>query len=280
VTTALAAAESLGRSWGPVVSGVTAYGLVTSTEVSASDLDAMAKIEHASWMQHLQDNGWRYGAERDDLDRIHPSLRPWDQLTPADQEKTREGVANALRILNRLGYHSTVLRPRSAGAYGVDRGRWIAVTRRGEVTAVRSDSTWTWRNESGETMQGEAGDWCLTNDSGRSWSVAPDIFASTYEHVAGDRWRRIGDALARPAVAGEVINSLEGRQTAVEGDWVIRGSKDGEWGPRPSTSPKATKCVILAPATQLKITQESPRQRLRLTKGEQVTAWQLFGIQP
>ena len=228
VTTALAAAESLGRSWGPVVSGVTADGLVTSTEVSASDLDAMAKIEHESWMQHLQDNGWRYGAERDDLERIHPSLRPWDQLTAADQEKTREGVANALRILNRLGYHSTVTRPRGAG-YGEDRGRWFAVTRRGEVTAVRSDSTWTWRNEAGETMQGEAGDWRLTDDSGRSWSVAPDIFAITYHQVAGDRWRRVGHALARPAVAGEVINSLEGRQTAVEGDWVIRGSKNEEW---------------------------------------------------
>jgi len=30
-------------------------------------------------------------------------------------------------------------------------------------------------------------------------------------------------------VAGEVIKSLEGRQTAVEGDWVIRGSEDEEW---------------------------------------------------
>ena len=32
--------------------------------------------------------------------------------------------------------------------------------------------------------------------------------------------------------------------------------------------------------TQLKVTQESPRQRRWLTKGEQVTAWQLFGVQP
>ena len=46
---------------------------------------------------------------------------------------------------------------------------------------------------------------------------------------AGDRWRRTGRATARPAVAGEVINSLEGRQTASEGDWVIRGSRGEEW---------------------------------------------------
>ena len=78
-------------------------------------------------------------------------------------------------------------------------------------------------------MQGDVGDWRVTNESGRSWSVAAKIFASTYEHVEGDRWRRTGRAWARPAVPGEVIESLEGRQTAAERDWVIRGSKGEEW---------------------------------------------------
>ncbi|MFL6047085.1 MAG: RyR domain-containing protein [Propionibacteriaceae bacterium] len=227
VTTALAAAESLGRSWGPVASEATSDGLVTSEEVSAIELEAMAKMEHESWMSHLQDNGWRYGAQRDDHRRIHPSLRPWDELTPADREKTREGVANALKILNGLGYRSTILRQQAEGS--VDARRWVEVTRRGEVTAVRSSVAWSWVNESGETMRAEAGDWRITDDAGRSWSVASDIFVSTYEHVGGDRWRRAGQASARPALAGEVINSLEGRQTASEGDWVIQGPKGEEW---------------------------------------------------
>jgi RyR domain len=229
VTTALAAAESLGRSWGPVVSGVTSDGLVTSAEVSRSELDTMAKIEHESWMKHLHNNGWRYGPQRNDRHHIHPSLRAWDDLTEADQEKTREGVANALRVLNQLGYRSTVLRPQSGRLDGDGASDWAEVTRRGEVTAVRSDTSWTWAGESGATMQGAVGDWRVTDDSGRSWSVAPEIFASTYEHVAGDRWRRSGRAWARRAVAGEVITSLEGRQTAAEGDWVIRGSQGEEW---------------------------------------------------
>jgi hypothetical protein len=229
VTTVLAAAESLGRSWGPVVSGVTPDGLVTSAEVSASELDAMAKIEHTSWMKYLQDNGWRYGPQRDDRRHIHPSLRAWDDLTPADREKTREGVANALSVLNQLGYRSTVLRPQVGRSDRGSPSSWVEVTRRGEVTAVRSDAPWTWTSESGETMRGEAGDWRVTNESGRSWSVAPKIFASTYEHVNGNRWRRTGRAWARLAVSGEVIKSLEGRQTAADGDWVIRGSKGDEW---------------------------------------------------
>jgi hypothetical protein len=229
VTTALAAAESLGRSWGPVVSGVTPDGLMTSAKVSASELDAMAKIEHTSWMKHLQDNGWRYGPQRDDRRHVHPSLRAWDDLTPADREKTREGVASALTVLNQLGYRSTVLRPRVESSDGDSSSGWVEVSRRGEVTAVRSDTAWTWTSESGEIMQGEVGDWRVTNESGRSWSVAPKIFASTYEHVGGNRWRRTGRAWARPAVPGEVIKSLEGQQTAAEGDWVIRGSKGDEW---------------------------------------------------
>jgi hypothetical protein len=131
--------------------------------------------------------------------------------------------------LNRLGYRSTVPRPQVQRSDEDNSSGWIEVTRRGEVTAVHSDTSWTWTSESGETMQGQAGDWRLTNKSGRSWSVAPEIFASTYEHVDDDRWRRTGCAWARPAVPGEVIKSLEGRQTAADGDWVIRGSKGEEW---------------------------------------------------
>lgn len=224
VTTALAAAESLGRSWGPVSSG-RSDSLVTSAEVSPSELDTMAEMEHASWMRHLRDNGWRYSAQRDDRRRLHPSLRPWAQLTSADQAKTREGVANALRILNLLGYRSTVLRPPNPD----EANEWVEVTRRGEVRAVRQPVGWSWTSESGATMEANAGDWQITDDAGRSWSVASDIFASTYSHIAGDRWRRSGSARARRAVAGEVINSLEGRQTAAEGDWVIRGPKGEEW---------------------------------------------------
>ena len=47
--------------------------------------------------------------------------------------------------------------------------------RRGEVTAVRSNTSWTWTSESGETMQGDVGDWRVTDESGRSWSVKAKI---------------------------------------------------------------------------------------------------------
>jgi hypothetical protein len=167
-----------------VASGARSDGLATSAEVSASEINAMAELEHASWMDYLYDSGWRYGAERDDRRRLHPSLRPWLQLTPEDQAKTRDGVANALRILNRLGCRSTVLRPQVSD--GGSTSAWLEVMRRGEVTAVRRDAPWTWTNGSGVTMQANAGDWQVSNDAGRSWSVDSEIFASTYSHIAGD----------------------------------------------------------------------------------------------
>ena len=78
-------------------------------------------------------------------------------------------------------------------------------------------------------MEGRAGDWLVTDDHGKSWSVTPEIFVRTYAQLNGDRWRRTGTVEARPAVEGELIDSLEGRQTAHTGDWVIKGSKGEQW---------------------------------------------------
>jgi hypothetical protein len=47
--------------------------------------------------------------------------------------------------------------------------------------------------------------------------------------VAGDRWRRTGKVFAQPAVPGELVVSLEGPETAVEGDWVIKGAAGEQW---------------------------------------------------
>ena len=91
------------RSWGPVVEGVSSDGLVTTSQVSEAELDQMTRMEHESWMKHLTDNGWRFGEKRDNARRLHPSLRGFDTLSADDQEKTRQGVTNALGTLESLG---------------------------------------------------------------------------------------------------------------------------------------------------------------------------------
>jgi hypothetical protein len=111
---------------------------------------------------------------------------------------------------------------------GVTRG-WQRFRRTGTVTARQRFESWSWASESGETMSAQAGDWEVGDLSGRSWSVRDDAFLASYVHIEGNRWQRSGVVLARPAVDGETIGSLEGPVVAAVGDWVIRGTQDEQW---------------------------------------------------
>jgi hypothetical protein len=107
---------------------------------------------------------------------------------------------------------------------------WQQFRRTGIVVAEQRSEPWEWSTRSGETVKAQAGDWVVReSDGGESWSVRDDIFRSRYDHVDGDTWRRHGVVAARPARSGEVIETLEGRVTAVEGDWVVRGEQGEEW---------------------------------------------------
>jgi hypothetical protein len=233
VTTTLAAAESVGRSWGP--------SAAAPEPPDAEQLDRMAQLEHASWLKHHVDNGWRYGATRNDSAKVHPALVGWEHLDPANREKTRQNVVAALSTLEGLGYRSSptgVAAPppaadaaliNGARAVGGDSATWIRVTRTGEVTARVVDQAWTWKNPAGDVLQAKPGDWRVSNAEGDIWSVAPDAFQRTYEHIGGTRWRRIGEVKARPAVEGEVVESLEGPERARAGDWVMEGPAGERW---------------------------------------------------
>jgi hypothetical protein len=183
----------------------------------------MAKAEHEDWCRYYHRNHWKYGAVRNDKDRIHNKLVDWpavtdhEQLTEAQKDVLNAAVtslAATLWSLRQLGYRS--------------RPVWKRFTRIGSVTAEQRSTPWTWTSHSGQTMQASAGDWQIQAD-GRTWSVRDDIFRTSYEHVDGDQWRRRGDVFARPAQPGEIIKTLEGPTTAADGDWVIRGTDSEEW---------------------------------------------------
>ncbi len=107
---------------------------------------------------------------------------------------------------------------------------WQQFRRIGTVIAEQRSEPWEWATKSGETVEAAAGDWIVReNDSTKTWSVRDDIFRSRYEHIDGDAWRRHGVVMARPARGGEVVDTLEGQVTAVEGDWVVRGEQGEEW---------------------------------------------------
>jgi hypothetical protein len=210
VLTVLGSAVAVGRSWGA--------SAAEAAPPSDEQLDEMARRDHESWLEHYRRNGWTLGPTRDRTARKHPDLLPWEELAPESRAKGRQGVVDALALLETLGYRS----------FDDPYATWVRLRRRGEVTAVRRDQPWTWTTADGSVMRGRAGDWEVRDDGGAR-SVDAGIFEQTHEQVEGDRWRRTGEVHGRPARPGEVVHSLEGDQTARAGQWVLRGVAGEEW---------------------------------------------------
>ncbi|MPM40214.1 hypothetical protein SDC9_86854 [bioreactor metagenome] len=61
-------------------------------------LEFLAAIEHQRWAAHRYLNGWRYGPERDDERRLHPSLVPWAELSEGEREKDRDAVRRMAQL--------------------------------------------------------------------------------------------------------------------------------------------------------------------------------------
>jgi hypothetical protein len=69
----------------------------TSSERGALALlaqpDKTAREEHGRWMAEKIAGGWTYGPVRDDARRLHPSIVPFEQLSPGEQLKDIVTVA-------------------------------------------------------------------------------------------------------------------------------------------------------------------------------------------
>lgn len=212
ITTTLASAAVIGRTWGPSSSSD------VSEEFAPSEIEIAARLEHDSWMRHHLAAGWRRGAVFDTARRVHPMLRSWDELDEADRPRARGSVRDALALLAVAGYH-----PRP------DVQPWREFVRRGGVSAVRESAPWEWTSDGGAVLTAEAGDWRV-RDGVREWSVRDAEFRATYEPGDSGDWIRSGTVRARRAIAGESIDTIEGPVTAGGEDaWVVRGPGGDEW---------------------------------------------------
>jgi hypothetical protein len=179
---------------------------------------AMAEAEHEDWVRYNRKWGWRHGPVRDDARKVRPDLVRWDTLVkehPDRVDTALNSVGTTLYSLRELGYRS--------------RPVWKRYERKNVVTAEQRGKPWSWITDKGDNMRAAAGDWEVRDGDGRSWSVRDHIFRSTYEHIEGNCWRRIGCVRARPARDGETIETLEGPAVATESDWVVEGSEGEQW---------------------------------------------------
>ncbi len=87
------------------------YGLIPSLEDAPAphhftdeEVEKLAKHEHEFWMQEKLDGGWRYGKVRNDSEKLHDCLVPWDDLPEEEKEKDRDTAQNIPSTLAAAGF--------------------------------------------------------------------------------------------------------------------------------------------------------------------------------
>jgi hypothetical protein len=76
--------------------------LSADAPVDEACLEALARMEHERWVACQRLAGWKPGAVRDDVRRIHTDLVPFEQLSDATRGYDRDAVRNLFRLKDAL----------------------------------------------------------------------------------------------------------------------------------------------------------------------------------
>lgn len=71
---------------------------------SSAEIEQLSRLEHERWMTEKQNDGWRYGTERNDAEKLHPSIMPYDQLSETEKEKDRDTIRQIPEILSLIDF--------------------------------------------------------------------------------------------------------------------------------------------------------------------------------
>lgn len=82
---------------------------VDTSNVELSDdlmklAEKMAENVHEVWAKTRMDQGWSYGPERDDANKKHPCLVPYDQLPEEEKVYDRNTSLETLRFIVAEGF--------------------------------------------------------------------------------------------------------------------------------------------------------------------------------
>ena len=67
-------------------------------------LEAMAKNVHEVWAQTRIAQGWKYGPERNDAEKLHPMLIPYEDLSEEEKVYDRNTSVETLKLILKLGF--------------------------------------------------------------------------------------------------------------------------------------------------------------------------------
>lgn len=66
--------------------------------------EAIAENAHDVWAKARINEGWSYGKERDDINRLHPDLVPYTALSESEKEYDRIMAFNTIKLVKKLGF--------------------------------------------------------------------------------------------------------------------------------------------------------------------------------
>jgi hypothetical protein len=67
------------------------------------NMKTLAPAEHEGWMNDRAANGWQYGEKRDNAQKLHPSMVPFEKLSAEDKEKDRNQVRSYPDLIEKAG---------------------------------------------------------------------------------------------------------------------------------------------------------------------------------
>lgn len=69
--------------------------------------EKIAKNVHDVWAKGRIDEGWTYGPERNDAQKKHPCLVPYDQLSDNEKAYDRNTAIETVKLIVKMGYGIT-----------------------------------------------------------------------------------------------------------------------------------------------------------------------------
>ena len=70
-------------------------------------IEEMAKNVHEVWSVGRLKDGWTYGEERNDAEKKHPCLVPYEELSEEEKEYDRNTSIETIKLILKLGFKIT-----------------------------------------------------------------------------------------------------------------------------------------------------------------------------
>jgi hypothetical protein len=72
--------------------------------LNTAEIEQLAYMEHQRWWADRSINGWKFAKTRDDQNKLHPNMIPYNELSEADKQKDRDSVLKMLDVVRSEGY--------------------------------------------------------------------------------------------------------------------------------------------------------------------------------